>query len=376
VHRAPTPLPITGRTVRVAVVGLGQISELCLPPYTAREDAEIVALCDLDPARGRRWGAVFPDALVTTDLGALLRVDADVVDVLVPTPLHAGVVMRVLDAGFHVQVQKPLARSLEDADAMLAAAAARGATLRVLEDYLFYPPLVTLRDVVQSGEIGDAVGVHMKIVATGKGGWDVPASSYKWQFEQARDGRGMLTFDHGWHQLALAHWLFGDITRIFGWVSHTQVAPDIAPGILMDAPATFVWEHGNGVRAVLDINLAADTYFRSDFYGGDERVEVTGTRGYVRCNRISARGVQEPAVVVYREGETRSYHALDDRPPAAFRGSLANGLDVLTGREHGPPMLAGDDARHVLCALLTALESSARGVPLDVPTTGASPDRE
>jgi predicted dehydrogenase len=195
----------------------------------------------------------------------------------------------------------------------------------------------------------------------------VPASSYQWQFEQARDGRGMLTFDHGWHQLAVAHWLFGDIRRVFGWVSHTQVAPDIAPEILMDAPATFVWEHHNGVRVVLDITLAADTYFRSDYYGGDERVEVTGTRGYVRCNRISARGVQEPAVVVYREGETRSYHALDDHPPAAFRGSLANGIDVFTGRAVGPPTLSGDDARHVLCALLTALESSARGVPLDVP---------
>ena len=57
---------------------------------------------------------------------------------------------------------------------MLAAAAATGATLRVLEDYLFYPPLVKLHEVVASGEIGTPVGVHMKIVATGRGGWDVP----------------------------------------------------------------------------------------------------------------------------------------------------------------------------------------------------------
>ena len=46
------------------------------------------------------------------------------VDVLVPTPAHGEVVCRVLEAGRHVQVQKPLARSLEDADRMLAAAAA------------------------------------------------------------------------------------------------------------------------------------------------------------------------------------------------------------------------------------------------------------
>ncbi len=83
----PTPLPITGRPSRLAVVGLGQISELVLPTY-ARDD------------------------------------------VLVPTPAHGSVVAQVLDA------------------------ARTGATLRVLEDPLFYPPLVQLHDVLQSGELG------------------------------------------------------------------------------------------------------------------------------------------------------------------------------------------------------------------------------
>jgi predicted dehydrogenase len=61
----PTPLPITGRRVRIAVVGLGQIAELCLPPYLARDDVEIVGLCDLDDARIAPWREQFPDATVT-----------------------------------------------------------------------------------------------------------------------------------------------------------------------------------------------------------------------------------------------------------------------------------------------------------------------
>jgi len=103
--------------------------------------------------------------------------------VLVPTPNHADVVTEVLEAGFHVQVQKPLARDLEGADRMLDAVGRAGTTLSVLEDYLCYPPLRKLADVVASGEIGEPLGLHMKIVATGRGGWDVPASSYEWQFE-------------------------------------------------------------------------------------------------------------------------------------------------------------------------------------------------
>jgi predicted dehydrogenase len=347
------------------VIGLGQIAELCLPPYASRSDVDVVALCDTDADRRTRWSQVFPAATTTGDIDMLLATEPDVVDVLVPTPLHADVATRVLDAGVHVQVQKPLARSVEDADRMLSTAARNGAVLRVLEDYLFYPPLVQLRDLVTGGEIGEPAALHMKIVAAGRGGWDVPLSSYAWQFEQARDGRGILTFDHGWHQLAVAHWLCGPIRRIFGWIGSTQPAPELAPDILIDAPATIVWEHASGVRGVLDIALARDMYFHSDYYTGDERVEVTGTRGYARCNRISARGLQEPAVVVYRDGETRSYHALPDRPPDAFAAMVDAGIAFFR-TDGAAPALGADDAREVLVALLAALDSSARGVPVDL----------
>ena len=356
----PTHLPIL-RPLRLAIVGLGQISELVLPTYLERDDVVIVGLCDRDQARLDRWQSQCPDALATTELDDLLRVDADVVDVLVPTPAHADVVCRALEAGFHVQVQKPLARDMEGADRMLAARAASGATLRVLEDYLFFPPLVKMRELINAGEIGEPVSVHMKIVATGRGGWDLPASSLHWQFEQALDGRGMMVFDHGWHQLAVASWLFGPITRIFAWLGRTE----IVPGIEMDAPSTLVWEHASGVRAVLEISLAVDTYFRSSHYTGDERIEVTGTRGYVRTNRISAQGVQEPAVVLYRDGETRGFHDLDDRPPDAFRASTDHALAYFRG-EVPEPVLGWEASRHVLGALLAALESNATGHAVDV----------
>jgi predicted dehydrogenase len=289
------------------------------------------------------------------------------VDVLVPTPAHADVATAVLEAGFHVQVQKPLARDLAGADRMLAAARASGATLCVLEDYLCYPPLVQLREVVKSGEIGDPVGLHMKIVATGRGGWDIDPSAYEWQFAQARDGRGMMVFDHGWHQLAVAIWLLGPIRRIFAWLGATEVVP----GIVMDAPSTLMWEHENGARAVLEISFAIDTYFRSSHYTGDERVEVTGSKGYVRCNRISAQGRAEPAVEVYRDGTVRSYHDLDDRPPDAFAAMAARTVSYFAGETDGPVM-SGQDAYRVLTALLAGIESGRLGQFVEVPRLKAS----
>ena len=348
--------------LRLAVVGLGQISELVIPPYASHSGVEIVGLCDVDSARLERWAPVAPGALCTTRLDELLDLEADVVAVLVPTPAHARVATTVLEAGFHVEIQKPLARDMVGADQMLAAARASGATLSVLEDYLCYPPLVRLRDIVASGEVGDPVGLHMKIVATGRGGWEVPAKSFEWQFEQAKDGRGMLVFDHGWHQIAVAMWLFGPVRRVFGWLGETE----IVPGIVMDAPSTLVWEHENGVRAVLEISFAIDTYFHSSHYTGDERVEVTGTRGFVRCNRISACGIQEPSVVVYRDGETRSLHAVADRPTDAFAALAQNSVDFFTGQA-GTPTISGEQARDVLEVLLAGIESARLGAPVDLP---------
>jgi len=357
----PSPLPITGRPVRLAVVGLGQIAELCLPPYVRHPGAEVVALCDRDPTRLERWKPVFPSATCVTDIGELSSLRVDAVDALVPTPAHADVAVALLEAGYHVQVQKPLARSMAEADRIIGAATRWGASLRVMEDYICYPPLVALRDVVRSGEIGAPQSMHLKVVATARGGWEVNPASYDWQFAQARDGLGILTFDHAWHQFAVAHWLFGPVRRVFGWIRRTPLGDNF----VLDVPATFVWEHTNDVRVVLEVTLAAEMYYRSDYYADDERVEVTGTRGYVRCNRISGRGVQEPAVVVYRDGEVRGYHALADQPPDAFAASADRWISHLQGRE-GDLDLDGMLARDVLQSVLTAQRSAHEERPLDV----------
>ncbi len=70
--------------------------------------------------------------------------------------------------------------------------------LRVMENYLFYEPLLRLKAAVDSGALGTISGYHLKMVASGRGGWEVPGDTYRWQFEQARRGRGVLLFDDDW----------------------------------------------------------------------------------------------------------------------------------------------------------------------------------
>jgi predicted dehydrogenase len=204
--------------------------------------------------------------------------------------------------------------------------------------------------------LGEVSGYHMKMVASGRGGWEVPGDSYEWQFEQMRSGRGILVFDDGWHKMSTAIWLFGPIREVRAWVGGTEVFP----GIVLDAPATIMWEHTNGVRGVWDITLATDMYLRSDYYTNDERWEITGRQGFARVNRCTGRGIQQPSLEVYAAGEMHSYHALDDDWASSFRDSGRHWLRWLHTGE-GPLMWSGAEAVDVLRFVLAVYASSEAG---------------
>jgi predicted dehydrogenase len=346
------------RPVRAAFVGLGRIYDLNMPAYVDNPDVEVVALVDPSEARRSERQADWPGARTFATVDDLARsgIEVDAVEALLPIPLHTEGVIELLGHGWHVNLQKPMCNDLDDAERMLASARANDRLLRVMENYIFYEPLVKLKQVVASGELGEVSGYHMKMVGSGRGGWDVPTSSYEWQVKQMRSGRGILVFDDGWHKLATAIWLFGPIREVRAWVGGTEVVP----GFEIDAPSTIVWEHLNGIRGVWDITLAIDMYLRSDYYTNDERWEVTGRRGYARVNRCTGRGIQQPSLEVYADGEMRSFHALDDDWASSFRDSGRHWLRWLHTGE-GPMLWSAGEAVDILRFALAAYASSAAG---------------
>ena len=346
------------RAVRAAFVGLGRIYDLNMRAYVDNPDVDVVALVDPSEERRAQRQADWPEArtFASVDELAASGLEVDAVEALLPIPLHVDGVSELLGHGWHVNLQKPMCNDLADARRLLEAATAADRQLRVMENYIFYEPLVRLKEVVGSGEIGEVSGYHMKMVASALGGWDVPASSYEWQFKQMRKGRGILVFDDGWHKLSTALWLFGPIREVRAWVGGTEVVPTIE----IDAPSTLVWEHENGIRGVWDITLAPEMYLRSDYYTNDERWEVTGHKGFARVNRCTGRGIQQPSLEVYADGEMRSYHALDDDWASSFRDSGRHWLRWLHTGE-GPLLWSGAEAVSVLRFALAAYASSAAG---------------
>ncbi|MGZ6898707.1 MAG: Gfo/Idh/MocA family protein [Acidimicrobiia bacterium] len=346
------------RPVRTAIVGLGRIYDLNVRAYLDNDDAEVVALVDPSDARRAERQQDWPEAATFGSVAELAAsgLEVDAVEALLPIPLHTEGVIELLGHGWHVNLQKPMCNDLASAERMVDAARANDRVLRVMENYLFYEPLRKLKATVASGALGEISGYHMKMVGSGRGGWDVPAGSYEVQAEQMRRGRGILVFDDGWHKLATALWLFGPVREVRAWVGRTE----LVPGFDVDAPTTIVWEHENGIRGVWDITLAVDMYLRSDYYTNDERWEVTGRRGYARVNRCTGRGIQQPSLEVYADGEMRSFHALDDDWASSFRDSGRHWLRWLhTG--DGPLLWSATDAVDVLRFALAVYASSDAG---------------
>jgi predicted dehydrogenase len=346
------------RPVRAAFIGLGRIYDLNVRGYIGNPDVEVVALVDPDEQRRTQRQADWPAAQIFASAAELAGsgVEVDTAEALLPVQLHADGVVEMLGYGWHVNLQKPMCGDLTDAQRMLDAAKASDRALRVMENYLFYQPLIKLKETVESGAIGNVVGYHIKTVGSTYGGWDVPLSSWLWQWEQMKQGRGILVFDDGWHKLATAIWLFGPIKEVRAWIGSTRIGPEVE----LDVPSVISWEHADGVRGVWDINVAIDMYLRSDYYTNDERWEITGRKGFARVNRCTGRGIQQPSLEVYADGEMRCYHALDDDWASSFRDSGKHWLRWLRTGD-GPLLWSGQEAVDVLRFALAAYASSAAG---------------
>src|SRR5205085_565825 len=144
-------------STRVALVGCGKVASIHAAALAALPEAEFVAACDVNLPRAEAFASEWR-ARPFADLGAMLReARPEAVVIGTPHPLHADAAVRAAEAGVHVLVEKPLAASLPDCDAMLAAARKAGVTLGVISQRRFYEPVRRMKRAIDEGKIGAPV---------------------------------------------------------------------------------------------------------------------------------------------------------------------------------------------------------------------------
>lgn len=197
--------------LRFCLVGCGRIakrhSELLGGGII--EGAELAGVCDLAPERARRIAEQFGVPWFT-DMHEMMRtVHPDAVSILTESGYHARHAIELAVHGAHILVEKPMALTLGDADAMIEACDAAGVKLFVVKQNRFNVPVVKLREALQAGRFGKLV------MGTVRVRWCRPQSYYdqdSWRGTWALDG-GILT-NQASHHVDLLEWMMGDVVKV------------------------------------------------------------------------------------------------------------------------------------------------------------------
>jgi predicted dehydrogenase len=158
-----------GGPLRVAVAGLGYWGPNLARNFAALPESELAWCCDASEAMRERFAPMFPGARFTADLDDVLADDRlDAVALATPVPTHAALARRVLAAGKHCFVEKPMAQSVADAEAVVAAADAAGRVLMVGHLLEYHPGVVKLKELIDNGDLGRVLYLYGNRLNLGK----------------------------------------------------------------------------------------------------------------------------------------------------------------------------------------------------------------
>ncbi len=212
--------------LRVGIIGFGYTGRLHLAAWNAVNGAEVAGVAETRPSAqdgcpaGVRWFHEYAD---------LLASDIDAVSVCLPTSLHCRVVQDALAAGKHVLVEKPIATTLEDAEAMIEAANRADKRLFVGMTHRFYPEVLAAKKLVDDGAIGEIVMIRDCILEH-FGFLDSPG----WYFDRDIAGGGVV-LSSGIHMVDRVLWFAGEVpTAVSGTTSHAFFRRDVEDAAQMN----------------------------------------------------------------------------------------------------------------------------------------------
>lgn len=349
---------MTTQPLRVGLIGTGRISDLHAIEYLQNPDARIVALCDRDVAQARgkatAWG--IPDVAIHDDIDAFLaRPDLDLVEILLPHHLHLSVALKAMAAGKIVSLQKPMCLNLDEADRLVAAAEAHDRPVKIFENFIFYPPVMKARELIDAGAIGTPLSIRIKSnPARSATAWEVPAAANAWRQEKGHAGGGPLVFDDGHHKFALAWHFMGNPEAVHAFIGDCE-GPG---GIRFDAQSMVSFRFPGNRVGNLEIVYSPEMELMTRHYAQDDRVEITGTAGVIFINGGHGRLGATPPVTLYRDGALTTY----DVPNGWEHSFIQSTRHFITALKTGaPPVLTAAEGRQVLRFALAAEQSAREG---------------
>ncbi|MDR0760990.1 MAG: Gfo/Idh/MocA family oxidoreductase [Treponema sp.] len=338
--------------INVALIGAGNISRMHLEGYGRFPDrCKVTALADIDPGHAEQRKKEFPvlgDAKIYTSYQETLASgDLDLVDICTPPFCHAEIAVDSLNAGKHVIVEKPMAASLEECDAMIAAAERSETVLSVIAQNRFRGDVYKLKQTLDTGKIGKIL--HAQVDSF----WWRGHSYYDlwWRGAWDKEGGG-CTLNHAVHHIDMLGWMMGLPSEVCAIISNA--AHDNAE---VEDISVAVMRYPGGVHTAE--GALAQVTSSVIHHGEEQQLVFQGEKARISFPwRVTAH-LSQPNGFPAREQNEALIRELDDfyraLPGLPYSGHTAQIDNVLTAIETGgKPLIGGQDGRLTL-ELITAI---------------------
>jgi predicted dehydrogenase len=335
--------------VRVGLIGSGFVSDLHAAAFKLVPDAEVIAVASPTPGKAKRFAHERGIRTAFEDYRELLKLkDIDLVTVAIPNDLHARVTLEAAAAGKHVVCEKPLCRTLEEADRMIDACRKAGVLLLYAEELCFAPKYVRAKQLVDEGALGKVFLVKQSEEHFGP--------HEPWFWDVSRSGGGVL-LDMGCHSIEYARWVFGK-PQVKSVQAHmgVYVHKDRTKG---EDHSLCVVEYEGGM-----VGLAENSWAKQG--GVDDRCEIYGSAGFTRADLLRGSSLLTYSDTGYgyaveKAGTTRGYTftMFEEVWNYGFPQEMAHFVRCVQGKEK--PVETGEDGREVLKIIYAAYESAGTG---------------
>lgn len=306
----------------------------------ALPDAELVVIADDNEERGRDAAAEFGVEFVAHYRHALTRDDIDAVVICSENVRHRELTIAAAEAGKHVLCEKPLATTMEDAQAMIDACARAGVKLQTAFPVRFNAAAVAFRDAIRAGQ----VGAPLAVIARNPG-----TCPMDWFVDPDLAGGGAV-MDHTVHVIdVLRHIFDAEVTEVFA-EADTRIYD-----IPVDDTGLVMFRMSNGLRGSLDTSWSRPGNW--PIWGGVE-IEVIGEKGALKLDAFN-----DNVHIAEIDGPSYTWqsveHSGDPEMVSAFIQSV---------RRDEPVQVTGEDGMRAMQVALAAYESVRTGEPVEVVT--------
>jgi len=348
-------------TVRIGVVGCGGIFRGAHVPYLQwRADrARVVAVADAKRENAQQEAGRFGAALCDDWKALVKREDVDAVIIATHPRPRCEIAVAAARAGKHILLEKPMCRTVAEADRMIAAAEKAGVRLQVAYIFRFWPSYLKLKELLGDGTLGKPHLVYATQV-----GWFRP--THPWLFIRRESG-GMLV-EQAIHVFDEWLWLYGPVASVFAQTSHVAVGgtyPERSKAV--ENNATVVVKFKSGATGLLIKSWAAEVGI-----GGEGVVCENGSAKLGGGLTWKTRDMAAPATFTDAVPDDGSYPQVPkDRRDRGYWGfaskgaSIAHWLDCIEGR--ATPTTSGQVGRSGIEIAEAAYRSAKCGQPVALP---------